>query len=78
MDNNHEKTKLNDEVLDKVSGGFGDNNFFDNKRREFDEACHNLGMDVKGYAGMMRAEFFDEWEMGGYRMSAYEFLLTKS
>ena len=72
----NEKNILGDDVLQGVTGGAG-GAAFDAKRKEFDDAWDALGMEQKGFSGMSRSEYFDEWQMSGSKMSAISFLSYK-
>lgn len=73
-----EKKILGEEALKAVSGGASNTAEFTQKRDEFDKAWSLLKMQSKGYSGMAKAEFFDEWEEKGYPGDATSFLLGKN
>ena len=66
--------QLNMDELNKVVGGADNPVFFNEKRKEFDEAWVTLDMESKGYSGMRKSEMFEDWQSGGKSKTALEYL----
>ncbi len=64
---------INEDVLEKVSGGAGDANE-DAKKKEFEVAWAYLKYDDKGLTGTELEDLFAQWQLAGYKPDARMFL----
>ena len=70
----NEKMIIEENELEKVSGGKKAANAPVDRRAEFEQAWTILHMESKGYSGMARAEMYDSWERASFSPDATTFL----
>ena len=76
---NEEKKLLNDETLERVSGGLlKASDEFSIRKNQFETAWGMLGLNSKDISCMKMAEVFDEWELTGFKLDAVSFLQSQN